>query len=186
MIYTAYDGITFENLNDCIRHNKVLLKKRKDEICSDPIYLLSKKEYETYKGRILLIPVDWWLRTPSDSSFSAVTVRFNGTINGKGELVSYVSFGVRPALNLERLKPKIDTTHYQLMNDGFPYRFVWAGATWRTLEAGKIAIAEMPIFYSKFDDKLNDYASSLIRSNLLQWYNSRINSHFVVQEVMGL
>lgn len=183
MIYTAYDGTTFNNLNDCIRHNKILLKKRKDEICSDPIYLLSKKEYETYKKGILLIPADWWLRSPGNSFLTAATVRHDGSISSD-ELIHYASFGVRPALNLKYLKSKLNST-YGAAPDFFP-RFTWAGATWRTLEDDKIAIAEMPIFFSAFDSKSNDYESSFVRDRLLQWYNSRTPNHFIVQEVMGL
>lgn len=184
MIYTAYNGTKFDNLDVCDKYNNKL-KEKYSKNSVDPIYLLSNEEYKYYKKDILLIPTEWWLRSPGDSFLTAATVRSDGSINSGGELIHYVCFGVRPVLNLEHLKSKLNST-YGAVPDGFPYRFTWAGATWRTLEENKIAIAEMPIFYSVFDSESNDYKSSFVRNKLLQWYNSRIRNHFLIQEVIGI
>ena len=185
MTYIAYDGTQFDNLECCEKYNNKL-KEKYSINNTDPIYLLSDEEYRYYKKIIPLIPAVWWLRSFGYNSDYAAVVSATGSIDADGFGIIHDCIGVRPVLNLEHLKPKIDITHYPLINNGFPYRFAWAGAIWRTLEADKIAIAEMPIFYSEFDGESNNYESSFIRNKLLQWYNSRVSNHFIVQEVMGL
>lgn len=186
MKYLAYDGRKFENLDCCERYNSELKEKHSmDNV--DTIYLLSEEEYMHYKTEIPFIPTWWWLRLPGIGSSGNAIVRDDGSVfdyeyEGSG---IHGSSGVRPALNLEHLKSKIYGAHYKLVNGTFPRRFTWAGVTWRTLEKDKVAIAETPIFFSKFDDNSYNYESSFIRKKLLQWYNFRVSNHFVVQEVIG-
>lgn len=183
MKYIAYDGRKFENLDCCERYN-IELKEKYHANNVDPIYLLSEKEYQYYKKDLPLIIGWWWLRSPGYDSNYAACVFDDSSVYDHGN-ISSDSGGIRPALNLEHLKSKIYTAHYKLVNGKFPYRFTWAGVTWRTLEEDKLAIAEMPIFYSKFDDESNAYETSFIRNKLLQWYNFRVSNHFIVQEVIG-
>ena len=181
MKYLAYDGRKFENLNCCEKYNSELREKYSmDNV--DPIYLLSEEEYLHYKKGIPVISTWWWLRSPGNLSDDAALVGGDGSVNRLGDHVSRSSDAVRPALNLEHLD-YLKSNAYT--NSTFPYRFTWAGVTWRTLEKDKVAVAEMPIFFSKFDDESNDYESSFIRNKLLTWYNFRVSNHFVVQEVIG-
>ena len=183
MKYTAYDGKEFENFNACVIYNiKLREKYSMDNV--DPIYLLSNEEYEYYKKDIPLITGWWWLQSPGPDSYSTACIFDTGFVYHHA-CVSSGNGAVRPALNLEHLKSKIYGAGYRLVNGRFPYRFTWAGVTWRTLGEDPTAIAEMPIFYSKFDDKSNNYETSFIRNKLLTWYNFRVSNHFIVQEVIG-
>lgn len=184
MVYIAYDGTQFENLDCCEKYNNKL-KERYSISNTDPIYLLSDEEYRYYKKGVPLIPTRWWLRSTGYNSDYAEVIGTNGSIDSDGYSVTNDYNAVRPVLNLEYLKSKLNST-YGVVPDGFPYRFTWAGVTWRTLEENKIAIAEMPIFYSEFDGESNNYESSFIRNKLLQWYNSRISHQFLIQEVIGI
>lgn len=109
------------------------------------------------------IPHQWWLRAPC-YYFYAYVIR-DSSVSHCGYCVNDNHIAVRPALNLKYLEENLDI-------HGFADKFIWGGATWIKVDAD-IAIAEMPIFFGRFDEKLNNYMKSEIRQKLLEWFEAR-------------
>ena len=147
---------------------ETLQKKVKQEIHisfeDDPIFLLSREEYERYKLKIPHINTSWWLRTPGIGSKYVAGVIYTGNVYD-GYRVDNDLCAVLPVL-------KYDIGIYCEAN---PERFFDLGVTWTIIDKEKgLAIAEMPIMFSRFDAESNDYATSEVRKKLLDWYKERI------------
>lgn len=129
----------------------------------DSIFLLSKEEYEKYKDKIPYIDVWWWLRTPGCVDRVAISVNSDGFVDDNGFFVDYANYAVRPALKVSSVK-----SFEQFANNSFcALKNIWVKID------EDLAISEMPIAFSRFDEKSNDYAKSEIRQELLDWYEER-------------
>lgn len=151
---------------------ETLQKKVKREIYigfgDDPIFLLSKEEYEKYRCSIPKIGAWWWLRTPGEDPDSAAFVYGDGSVYYRGNGVSIGCIAARPALRISNLK--CDT---ELVYNSARTHFFALGATWKIID-DDLAIAEEPIMFSWFGEKSNDYATSEVRKKLLDWYKERV------------
>lgn len=138
------------------------LEAQAKEATDDEIFLLSIDEYKKYKDKIPHAAW-WWLRTQGYFITYTTSVNVESDINDNGRLV-YSIGGVRPVLKYTNLKSKITpskiNTDRFIFND-FPFLIID--------EKKELAIAEVPIAFSKFDDESNDYENSYIRKWLLDW-----------------
>lgn len=135
----------------------------------DPIFLLSQEEYERYKNEIPSINTWWWLRSPSDFQNFAVGVDYDGTVISSGYLVFDGHNTVRPALNYTNLKSQIIKSSF------FDDIFVFRDHPFRIIDpVNKIAIAEVPVAFDRFDPISNDYEISEIRRKLLEWFDKGV------------
>lgn len=64
----------------------------------DKIFLLSKEEFNDYKGNISHISSPWWLRSPGDNTISALYVFGAEGLNPSSSYVFDSYIGVRPAI----------------------------------------------------------------------------------------
>lgn len=156
---------------------ETLRKKVKQEIHigfeDDPIFLLSKEEYERYKSKIPPICCWWWLRLPGYNSIFASLVSRSGFVYDACNCIHNDSGAIRPTIKMKEIR--------RLLYNGSTYmgakngRFFALGATWKVIDEEKgLAIAEVPIMFSRFDEESNDYKKSEVRKNLLDWYKERI------------
>ena len=130
----------------------------------DPIFLLSKEEYEKYKDRIPQIKCWWWLRSPGDLSNYAADVHRDGSADHGGDIVYISGFAVRPALRISNLKS---------FNSGGKNKIVFNGVTWVKIDEN-LYISELPIDFRRFDSTSNIYETSEIRKFLLNWLEERV------------
>ena len=139
---------------------------------SDEIFLLSIEEYEHYKNKIPHENCWWWLRSPGHHQLLAAGVNGVGSVSYGGDNVHVNLYAVRPALKYSILESQIikSTIHKDrfLFNE-FPFRMIDAEK--------KIAIAEVPITFDKFDKESNDYETSYIRSKILAWFKTGVWDH---------
>jgi len=138
----------------------------------DDLFLLSVEECKHYKNEIPHENCWWWLRSPGNHQRGAANVRIDGDVHYDGYFVDYYSVAVRPALKYSNLESQIikSTIHKDrfLFNE-FPFRIIDAEK--------KIAIAEVPITFDRFDATSNDYETSYIRSKLLAWFKTGVWDH---------
>lgn len=132
------------------------------EYKNDRIFLLSVEEYNHYKDKIPEINCWWWLRSPGYNSIRAADVNYDGSVSSNGDRVNYDDGAVRPTL------------YFNSTNFDIGDRFVFLGVTWIVLDKN-LAIAEMPITFSRFDKETNDYEKSEVRQYLLNWFEERKN-----------
>lgn len=153
---------------------ETLRKKVKQEnvgFDDDPIFLLSVDEYEKHKNKISNGSFCWWLRSPGEDSNQATNVYCSGNVNYDGRSVDCDNEPVRPAIKISAIR--------SLLYNGSTYcgakngKFFALGATWEIIDED-LAIAEMPIMFSRFDDESNFYATSEVRKKLLDWYKERV------------
>ena len=131
-----------------------LLKKK------DKIFLLSAKEYEEHKSKIPCLH-EWWLRSPGSGQDYIAFVLGRDSVGYTNDIASNNGC-VRPAIRYNEFKhTKVNETTVCAL-----------GVTWKILD-DNIAIAEMPIFYSRFDARTNDYEQSEVRKKLLAWAEER-------------
>lgn len=131
----------------------------------DDLFLLSKKEYEHYKNKIPPEAYWWWLRNFGPRKNRAAIHCSGYPI----DVVVSVFSAVRPALKYSNLESQIikSTIHKdRFLFHEFPFRIIDA--------ENKIAIAEVPIAFDKFDKESNDYETSGIRRKLLKWFETGI------------
>ena len=138
------------------------LRVIKDEIIPRKLFLLSVEEYEKYKDSIPLVKRWVWLRSPGISSYSAASVRSDGSVRAYGDVVSYTR-GIRPAL-------KVDES--EISDMGIGERRIYYDFPFIKIDEG-LLIAEVPIAFDKFDDEVNDYEKSWVKNYLEQWRWSR-------------
>ncbi len=156
---------------------EILRKKVKQEIHigfeDDPIFLLSKEEYERYKSKIPQLSCGWWLRSPGADLDCTAFIVSNNSIFGRGSVVKYFRGAIRPVVKMSAIRSFLyNGSTYCGTKNG---RFFALGATWKVIDEEKgLAIAEMPIMFSRFDAESNDYATSEVRKKLLDWYKERI------------
>lgn len=150
---------------------KRLKKSKKNHVGvkDDAIFLLSTTEYENHIHCIPHITTNWWLRSPGLTSVDASYVRVNGSVNDFGCGVNNDWFFVRPALRLDKINNLKKTSGAAHIDTN---KFVYCGVTWVRID-DNLAVAEVPIAFSKFDEESNDYATSDIRKFLLDWYEER-------------
>lgn len=135
----------------------------------DPIFLLSKEEYEKYKNNIPKFSAWWWLRSSNEDFYYAAIVDTNGSVIDC-DLLNEDRNLVRPALRISHLK-----CNTVLNYDSTGTRFFALGATWKIIDDEEdIAIAEMPLMSYQFDTESNNYEESEVRKKLLGWYKERI------------
>lgn len=132
-----------------------------EEQDKDKIFLLSVEEYKKYKDKIPHINTWWWLRSSGYLPINAANVLYDGSIGYYGRDISNYSGAVRPALNINKNYP-IGT------------RIIVADSSWIVID-NKLAIAEVPIDFRRFNKDDNNYEKSEIRQFLFDWLESRIN-----------
>ena len=130
-------------------------------IKDDPVFLLSKEQFDQYQSKIPAVYPSWWLRsTIMNYKFQNQTV-FPQWLY---DVCCFETSGVRPAL-------KIDPTEF-LLPDVLGH-IIHCGITWIKIDKG-LYIAEVPIFFTQFDDNNhNFYYQSSVRKKLLDWYKER-------------
>ena len=126
---------------------------------NDPIYLLSRAEYERYKPNIPPITCYWWLRSHGDGSRSAEYVDSSGLVCDYGGNV-VIKYAVRPAISL--VTTGLTIGQRVVLHD-FPWIVIGEG----------VAIAEVPIAFRRFDAESNNYENSEVRKFLLDWWWDR-------------
>ena len=138
----------------------------------DDIFLLSKEEYEYYEDKIPHENCWWWLRSPGPNQHDAALVFYDGSVIYGGRSVVRDYCAVRPALKYSNLESQIIQSC--LHKD----RFLFREFPFRIIDAeNKIAIAEVPITFDKFDKESNDYETSYIRRKLLAWFKTGVWDH---------
>lgn len=133
---------------------------------NDEIFLLSEKEYLTYADSIPPISAWWWLRSPVKGDRYVSGVRQNGCLDF--HFVDFKSGCVRPALKLNNPK-RYDTNGIEVGERIFIYEFPWI------VIGERMAIAEVPIGFEKYDSDSNDYYGSHIRKFILEWKSKRFD-----------
>lgn len=134
----------------------------------DDLFLLAIKEYEHYKNKIPPENCEWWLRNFGPRQNRAVFHCYGYVV----DVVVSVFIAVRPALKYSNLESQIikSTIHKdRFLFHEFPFRIIDA--------ENKIAIAEVPITFDKFDKESNDYETSYIRRKLLAWFKTGVWDH---------
>lgn len=156
---------------------ETLRKKVKQEIHigfeDDPIFLLSKEEYERYKSKIPQLSCGWWLRSPGADLDCTATIESDNSIFSRGYVVKYFPEAIRPVVKMSAIRSLLyNGSTYMGAKNG---RFFALGATWKVIDEEKgLAIAEVPIMFSRFDEESNDYKKSEVRKKLLDWYKERV------------
>ena len=158
------------------------LKKEQEtvEFKNDPIFLLSKEEYEEYKDKIPKINCCWWLKSPGYSPKRSACVNYGG-VGDFGYDICDQFTGVRPALNLQ--SPVVlayftknllcgETHKTRLMDIVNKDTIVFCGVTWIKIDK-YLYISELPIDFRRFDNKSNIYETSEVRKFLLFWFEER-------------
>lgn len=133
----------------------------------DDLFLLSKEEYEHYKRMIPHENYWWWVRSSGYNQYFAAAVDIDGSVRYRGHNVHRDDGAVRPALKYSNLESQIIQSRLhkdRFLFQEFPFRIID--------EDNKIAIAEVPIAFDKFDKESNDYETSGIRRKLLKWFET--------------
>ena len=129
---------------------------------SDKIFLLSVEEYQKHRDAIPKLACHWWLRSPG--IFTGVAyVKSYGYLSNFGRGVDDDAIAVRPAIRIARQESR---------NLSVGNTFGLCGCQWFYLGNG-VAIAWFPIWFGCFDKEGNDYESSCVRRQLLDWYRNR-------------
>lgn len=133
----------------------------------DEIFLLSIEEYEYYEDKIPHENCWWWLRFSGYNQHFAAAVDIDGSVRYRGHNVHRDDGAVRPTLKYSNLEFQI--IKFSVRKD----RFLFHEFLFKIIdEENKIAIAEVPIAFDKFDEKSNDYETSGIRRKLLKWFET--------------
>lgn len=129
----------------------------------DPVFLLSKEQFNQYRSKIPAVYPSWWLRsTIMNYQFQNQTV-FPQWLH---DVYCFETSGVRPALKIDPEGFLLPDEHEQI---------VYCGATWIKIDQG-LYISEVPIFFTQFDDNNHKfYYQSSVRKKLLDWYEERKN-----------
>lgn len=141
------------------------LKKEQETVGfrGDPIFLLSKEEYEKYRDRIPKLGWFWWLKSSGYGSYNAMYVGSDGYVSDIGVSVGNDNVLVRPALRISNLKS---------FNSGGKNKIVFNGVTWVKIDEN-LYISELPIDFRRFDEESNNYETSEVRKFLLNWFEER-------------
>ena len=127
------------------------------------IDLLTAKEYSKYKSKIPSVNCEWWLRSPGYYSNFAAYVDHRGFANLYGDLVHDGDHrGVRPALYVDK----------DIFENIPNQRIIYGSFPWTIIDSN-LAIAEVPINFTYFDEELNYYETSHIKQFIEQWLEER-------------
>lgn len=146
------------------------LKEQYEELCEeiidlekDPVFLLSKEEYEKYQDKIPPIDCCWWLRSRHKEQRDIFACVDTDKLCSCGADFEYKR-DVRPALRISS-----NEWFVRHLRD----RIIYCGVAWTKIDE-KLYIAETPIASKQFNStQVHGYAFSDIREFLLDWYEKR-------------